>query len=114
MLARVHCCTCHLKPVLLLTHAPHLLATPCILCPAFDAFLICCPRLCTLAPLALHASPATSHSPSQEQLVDVALGKVQIPVMDVVRNGSLKSSWPLTEAESGVISMKLIWQNCYV
>jgi hypothetical protein len=46
--------------------------------------------------------------------VDVALGKVQIPVMDVVRNGSLKSSWPLTEAESGVISMKLIWQNCYV
>jgi hypothetical protein len=44
----------------------------------------------------------------------VALGKVQIPVMDVVRNGTLKSSWPLQEAESGVIEMKLTWANCFV
>lgn len=42
------------------------------------------------------------------------IGKVQIPVSDVVRNGHLRDVWALQEAESGTIEMKLEWQNCYV
>jgi hypothetical protein len=42
------------------------------------------------------------------------LGKLQIPVADVARNGYLKDTWPLLEAESGTIEMKLSWSNCHV
>jgi hypothetical protein len=53
-------------------------------------------------------------APAQERFKDQLLGKVQIPVMDVVRNGMLKDHWPLQQAESGTIEMKLEWSNCYV
>jgi len=64
-----------------------------------------------------HTSPLemlTSLKLSKERFKDQLLGKVQIPVMDVVRNGMLKDHWPLQQAESGTIEMKLEWSNCYV
>lgn len=50
----------------------------------------------------------------QSRFVDSVLGKVQIPVADVARNGYLRDTWALQDAESGTIEMKLEWQNCYV
>lgn len=35
---------------------------------------------------------------------------MQIPVADVARNGHLKDTWALQDAESGTIEMKLQWQ----
>jgi hypothetical protein len=42
------------------------------------------------------------------------MGRVAIPVSDVVRNGNLKDSFALQDAETGTIEMKLEWANCYV
>ncbi len=50
----------------------------------------------------------------QSRFQDSLLGKLQIPVADIARNGHLKDTWALQEAESGSIEMKLQWQNCYV
>ena len=36
-----------------------------------------------------------------------------IPVADVVRNGHLRDTFPLQDAESGTIEMRLDWQNAY-
>ncbi|KAF8055094.1 SYT1 [Scenedesmus sp. PABB004] len=51
---------------------------------------------------------------SKARFQDAALGKVQIPVADVARNGQLKDTWALQNAESGTIELKLTWHNTYV
>jgi hypothetical protein len=45
---------------------------------------------------------------------DRLVGRLTIPVRDVVRNGHLKDSFALQDAESGTLEMKLEWANCYV
>jgi len=55
------------------------------------------------------------HPPTpQSRFQDRLMGRVTIPVSDVVRNGNLKDSFALQDAESGTIEMKLEWANCYV
>jgi hypothetical protein len=60
----------------------------------------------------VRAPPA--HAPVQSRFQDRLIGRVVIPVADVVRNGRLQDSWALQDAESGTIEMKLEWQDCYV
>lgn len=69
-----------------------------------------CPQ--TLAPL----TPNTplQCATKQARFTDRLIGRVNIPVADVVRNGRLKDSFALQDAESGTIEMKLEWANCYV
>ena len=50
---------------------------------------------------------------SKQRFKDALLGKVMIPVADVVRNGHLRDTFPLQDAESGQIEMRLDWQNAY-
>lgn len=56
----------------------------------------------------------TSLKFSKSRFQDSMLGRVQIPVADVARNGCLKDTWALLDAESGTIEMKLQWQTCFV
>jgi hypothetical protein len=51
---------------------------------------------------------------TQSRFEDKVLGRVPILVSDVARNGHLKDTWALQEAESGTIEMKLEWRNVYV
>jgi hypothetical protein len=48
----------------------------------------------------------------QSRFQDSVLGKIQVPVADVARNGSLKDTWALQDAESGTLEMKLQWCAC--
>ncbi|KAI8467075.1 MAG: C2 domain-containing protein [Monoraphidium minutum] len=57
---------------------------------------------------------AASIKLSKSRFQDRLIGRVVIPVADVVRNGHLKDSFALQDAESGTIEMKLEWQDCYV
>ncbi|GBF88447.1 hypothetical protein Rsub_01160 [Raphidocelis subcapitata] len=57
---------------------------------------------------------ATSFKLSKARFQDRLVGRVTIPVSDVVRNGHLKDSFALQDAESGTLEMKLEWANCYV
>lgn len=57
---------------------------------------------------------AASLKISKSRFQDRLIGRVVIPVSDVVRNGHLKDSWALQDAESGTVEMKLEWQDCYV
>ena len=57
---------------------------------------------------------AASLKLSRARFVDRLVGRVTLPVADVVRNGHLKDSFALQDAESGTIEMKLEWANCYV
>jgi hypothetical protein len=63
-------------------------------------------------------SPSTPHrTPTphpQARFQDRLIGRVTIPVADVVRNGRLRDSFALQDAESGTIEMKLEWANCFV
>uniref|UniRef100_A0A7S0S0C1 C2 domain-containing protein n=1 Tax=Chlamydomonas leiostraca TaxID=1034604 RepID=A0A7S0S0C1_9CHLO len=54
-----------------------------------------------------------SDGTSQEDKGKV-LGKLQIPVKDVARNGSLKDIWTLADTERGQIELALTWQTCYI
>ncbi|PNW75817.1 hypothetical protein CHLRE_12g559450v5 [Chlamydomonas reinhardtii] len=45
---------------------------------------------------------------------DPILGKVLIRVEDVARNGRIKETWSLQDAERGYIELNLIWQTCHV
>lgn len=45
---------------------------------------------------------------------DKVLGRVQIPVRDVVRNGTLKDTWALQEAESGTVEMRIEWRDAFM
>lgn len=42
---------------------------------------------------------------------DAMLGKVRIPVKDVVKPGRLKDAFPLQEAEQGDMHLCLTWQG---
>lgn len=42
------------------------------------------------------------------------LGKLEIRVRDVVRNGTIKDTWTLQDAEKGQIEAVLSWQTCYI
>lgn len=55
-----------------------------------------------------------STSLSTARFKDKVLGRVQIPIRDVVRNGVLKDTWALQEAESGTVEMRIEWQNAYM
>lgn len=55
-----------------------------------------------------------STSLSAARFKDKVLGRVQIPIRDVVRNGVLKDTWALQEAESGTVEMRIEWQNAYM
>lgn len=57
---------------------------------------------------------ATSLKVSRARFQDRLIGRVTVPVADVVRNGRLKDAFALQDAESGTIEMKLEWANCYV
>ncbi|GAX84222.1 hypothetical protein CEUSTIGMA_g11645.t1 [Chlamydomonas eustigma] len=54
-----------------------------------------------------------SHKKKEEDK-DKSLGKLQVPVKDVVRNGYLKDIWTLQDAEKGQIELALSWQTCYI
>lgn len=43
---------------------------------------------------------------------DAEIGKVRIPVKDVVRNGRLKDKWPLQEVQQGEVVLMLTWTQC--
>lgn len=43
---------------------------------------------------------------------DAVIGKVRIPVKDVVRNGRLKDKWPLQEVQQGEVVLMLTWTPC--
>lgn len=45
---------------------------------------------------------------------DKVLGKLEIRVRDVVRNGTIKDVWTLQDAERGQIELVLSWQTCYI
>lgn len=45
---------------------------------------------------------------------DAVIGKLTIPVKDVVRNGSLKDIYTLQDTERGQIELSMAWQTCYV
>jgi hypothetical protein len=51
---------------------------------------------------------------SLDRFRDKPVGRVQIPIRDVVRNGVLKDTWALQEAESGTVEMRIEWQNAYM
>jgi hypothetical protein len=55
-----------------------------------------------------------STSLSANRFRDKVLGRVSIPIRDVVRNGVLKDTWALQEAESGTVEMRIEWQNAYM
>ncbi len=42
------------------------------------------------------------------------MGRLVIKVEDVARNGRLKDTWALQDAERGYIELNLQWQTCYV
>ncbi|KAJ9520981.1 hypothetical protein QJQ45_022699 [Haematococcus lacustris] len=50
----------------------------------------------------------------KEEESDLVLGKLQIPVRDVVRNGQLQDTFTLQDAERGQIQLGLTWQTCYL
>ncbi|KAG2484002.1 hypothetical protein HYH03_017169 [Edaphochlamys debaryana] len=45
---------------------------------------------------------------------DAVMGKVMVRVEDVARNGRIKETWSLQDAERGYIELNLIWQPCHV
>lgn len=51
---------------------------------------------------------------SKSRFQDKPMGRVTIPVADVVRNGHLRDTWALQDAKSGTLEMKLEWQDCFV
>ncbi|WIA39496.1 hypothetical protein OEZ86_005594 [Tetradesmus obliquus] len=85
-------------------------------CETFDFVMISAGSVLTLSVVnktgILDATLSLKLSKSRFQ--DQLLGKLQIPVADVARNGHLKDTWPLLEAESGTLEMKLSWSNCHV
>ncbi len=37
-----------------------------------------------------------------------------MPVKDIARNGFIKDTWTLQDAEKGQIELALTWQTCYI
>lgn len=50
----------------------------------------------------------------KEEDKDRVLGKLMIPVRDVVRNGSIKDTWVLQDTEKGAIELAMTWQTCEI
>ena len=45
---------------------------------------------------------------------DKLLGRLMMPVKDIARNGSMKDTWTLTDAETGEIELAFDWQTVYI
>ena len=48
------------------------------------------------------------------QAQDPLLGKFTFPVTDIARNGFIKDTWTLQDAEKGQIELALSWSTCYI
>ncbi len=61
-----------------------------------------------------HLPQVNIFSKKKPEASDTFLGKLEIRVKDVVRNGTLKDIWTLQDAEKGQIELALAWQTCYI